>query len=184
MDKPSTGPLVPTSRRRINLKRENRQELLQNRRIEGAAALFLDLEHGRSWAEIAQELGVSVSTLKDITQTPEFDEAYNSLFADIGHDPRYRAAQAAMNDMLPLAIRELKAMLIDANTSPSIRLKAIEMVLKMNSLTLEKPAASEKTELANFLVSNQVVVQNLPPQYQQALQELPSVVDAEAVEVE
>lgn len=178
-----TGALIsdrPDGKRRITLRQSERNLALRSRLIEGAAALFLDLEHPRSWPEIATELGITPGQLSDLVKTPEFDAAYNALFADIGHDPRYKAAQTAMADLLPIALRELKLLISGVTTNQATRLKAIEIVLKMNSLSLEKPAASEKQELAQFLVNNQVVVQNLPPQYAAALQG--TVVEGEIVQ--
>ena len=99
-----------------------------------AAALFLDLKENHTWKRIAEELGLSASQLRDLTKTREFDEAYERLFAELGHDPRYRAAQAKISDMLPLAIEKLADLLVSPSTSPGTRLKAIEKVIQLNGL--------------------------------------------------
>ena len=49
--------------------------------------------------------------LKDMTKTEAFIEAYDQHFAELGHDPRAKSARAALADMLPAAVRQLRSLL-------------------------------------------------------------------------
>lgn len=138
-------------RRKISLTKGDRRALTRQARVEAAVALFLDLETGRTWTEIAAELGISVMALKDLTKTEEFIACYNQHFAELGHDPRLRSSQAALTDMLPEAVKQLKAMLTDAATPAGVRLKAIERVIQLNGMTAQQQQKSDQGELAQFL---------------------------------
>jgi predicted transcriptional regulator len=138
-------------RRKINLTKGDRRALTRQARVEAAVALFLDLETGRTWAEIAQELGISVMALKDLTKTEEFIACYNQHFAEQGHDPRLRSSQAALVDMLPEAIKQLKEMLTNPGTPAGVRLKVIERVIQLNGMTAAQQQKSDQGELAQFL---------------------------------
>lgn len=174
---------LPDGRRKITLRKAERRQLKKQQLAEAAAALFLDLEHERTWADIANELGLSTSKLRDLTKSPEFDSAYNKLFAELGHDPRYKAAQGHISDMLPVAVRELKNLLSSPNTPAGVRLKAIERILLLNGLHEPQEQHSDRQELVKFLVEHRINVEAvglpLPNDYQKALAEYaPEVVDA------
>lgn len=173
-------------RRRIKLSQKERQALQRRERAETAAFLFLDLERSRTYTEIAEELGISVNALKDLTKTPEFDKAYNELQPEIGHDPRFRAARTALMDMLPHAIVELKNMLTNPRTPPSVKLKAIEKVLDLNAVDAPD-VQNERQEIVQFLIDNRVDARSfgitVPPEYMEAFQQNIEVVDAEPVNV-
>ncbi len=175
-------------RRRIKLRAEEREVLQRRQRAEAAAALFLDLEQGRTWAQIAQEIGISPHQLRDVTKSPEFDEAYNQLFGELGHDPRFRAAQGALADMLPLAIRELKKLITSENTAGGVRLRAIIEVLRLNGLAEPQQQQTDRQELAQFLNNHQLDLVTMrvpvPPEYLDAYRNFlsPAVIDGEIVE--
>ena len=174
-------------RRKIKLRQSERQALVRQQRAEAAAALFLDLEVGRTWAEIAQELGLSPNQLRDLTKTEEFDAAYTMLFAELGHDPRFRAAQAAVGDLLPLAVRELKALLTGPRTPAGVKLKAVEKVLALNGLSNSPPPHSDRQELAEFLGRHnlsltQVNNFNVPPEYAERMGSIHEVVEGQVRE--
>ena len=92
---------LPDGRRQIQLRAHERRDIQQQRLFEGAAALFLDLDQKHTWRQIADELGISLSKLKDLTKSEEFEDVYNALLADISHDPRYRATQARSRTCCP-----------------------------------------------------------------------------------
>ncbi|MEM4204287.1 MAG: hypothetical protein QXS54_09495 [Candidatus Methanomethylicaceae archaeon] len=148
-------------RRTIKLTKAERAALKQRELIEKAAALFLDLETVRTWAQIADELGVSISTLNELTKTKEFDEIYNAMFAELGHDPRYRAMQAEMANILPLAVRELKNIIVSTQTPVNSKLKAIELVFRATNFKAESQQESDRNELINFLRENRVNIENM-----------------------
>ncbi len=139
-----------------------------------AAALFLDLKENHTWKRIAEELGLSASQLRDLTKTREFDEAYERLFAELGHDPKYRAAQAKISDMLPLAIEKLADLLVSPSTSPGTRLKAIEKVIQLNGLEGQKQDKSDRQEIIAFLQQNNINLGSMgivvPAEYEEAVE--------------
>ena len=164
---------LPDGRRRITLRRAEREALQRQERAEAVAALFLDLKENHTWKQIAEELGLSASQLRDITKSKEFDEAYERLFAELGHDPRYRAAQAKISDMLPLAIEKLADLLVSPNTSAGTRLKAIEKIIQLNGLEGQKQDKSDRQEIITFLQQNNINLGAMgiavPTEYQEAL---------------
>lgn len=158
--------------RMIKLRKAERSDFLQQRRIEQAVALFLDLEADHSWQEIANQLGISVLGLKDLTKTKAFMETYSRHFVELGHDPRLRATQAAIVDLLPAAVRELREM-VTGPVSPQVKLQAIKEIFRLNGLEKIHDKASDRDELARFLkesgaqitmINNQAI---LPADFQQ-----------------
>lgn len=138
-------------RRNIKLTRDERSIMLRQRLAESAAYLFLDLEKGHTWAEIAEELEITLPQLKSLTKTAEFDAAYNQLYAEIGHDPRYRATIAQITDMLGLATKTIRDILIDESVAGGVRLRAVDMVYEVAGIRAPEGAQSERKALANFL---------------------------------
>jgi len=172
---------LPDGRRRIKLTRQERFAMERRQKAEAAAALFLDLKEERTWASIAEELELSPSQLKDLTKSQEFDEVYNAMYAELGHDPRYRATMAALGDMLPMAVDKLRLLLTSSRTPPGILLKAVEKVMELNAVTKPEHDKSDRTEMINFLMQNNISVENMgiaiPPQYLEAMQAMNEVVD-------
>jgi hypothetical protein len=66
-DMDETNALVPLKKRKISLTKTEREELKLHKQIELAVSLFLDLEQDRTVAQIAQEMDMSVSSLKSDT---------------------------------------------------------------------------------------------------------------------
>ena len=171
-------------RRMIKLRRGEQRELRERALVEGAIALFLDLEGYRTWDQIAEELGVSTSKLRDLTKSDLFDELYNKMFVELGHDPRYLAAQAELSNLLPVALMELKRLLTGEHTPPTTRLKAVENVIRWNQLEIKQQQVSNRRELAEFLdeaQTTQTVNIIVPPEYEKAMAEA-EFVDGEIVE--
>ena len=174
---PPTGVLaedtLPDGRRRIKLTRRERSALVRQQRAEQAAALFLDLSEARTWKSIAEEMGLSAAQLRDLTKSAEFDEAYNQLFAELGHDPRFRAAQAAVSDLLPLSIQTMKDLLLSARTPAGVRLKTAERIIALNGLENPAAAASDRQEMVKFLVEHHISLDGVgvpvPSEYQNAV---------------
>lgn len=184
-------------RRQLSLTRMERYALKRQQLAERAAMLFLDLETRRSWPQMAEELGISVHALKDLVKTREFDEAYNLLFPEIGHDPRFRAARGALSDMVPTAVDKLRQMLDDPATPKSTLLKVIERILELNQVD-NRGQQSDRLELMEFLKGmGGVTIENvniIPAEYAKEFQRISGgkgvviegedVVDAEVVSVE
>ena len=156
-------------RRKIKLRADERTLFNRQQMIERAVILFLDTQADHTWEEIATDLGVSVMALKDLTKTQEFMDAYDSHFAELGHDPRTKGARAALADMLPLAVRQLRSLLTAGDTPASVKIKAIEKIFELNGVGPAKGGAMDRNELMNFfkeanisLTQNNTTV-NLPP---------------------
>ena len=179
-------------RRQLSLTRMERYALKRQQLAERAAMLFLDLETRRSWPQMAEELGISVHALKDLVKTREFDEAYNLLFPEIGHDPRFRAARGALSDLVPTAVLKLQEMLDDPTTPKSTLLKVIERILELNQVD-NRGMQSDRLELMEFLKGmGGVTIENvniIPPEYVKELQRISGpkdevVIDAVVTDVE
>lgn len=167
-------------RRHIKLTIRERQALRRQEQATAAAFFFLDLQQSRTWKEIADEMGLSPHQLRDLTKTEEFDTAYNDLFVELGKDPRYKAAQAALADMVPLAVHELKSLLTSPRTPAGTRLKAIEKIISLNGIENIAPQQSNRQELVTFLIKNDINIESvgitLPEMYQDVIDD---VIDAE-----
>lgn len=155
-------------RRRIKLRAHERDAFERSAMIEKAVALFLDTRSDHSWDQIAQALGISVMALKDLTKSQAFMDKYDEHFAELGHDPRLKGAQAALVDLLPKAVRELSLLLSSGDTPPSVKMKAIEKILELNGIRPNKGGEMDRAELMEFLKSANITInqqQNnyLPP---------------------
>ena len=179
-------------RRQLSLTRMERYALKRQQLAERAAMLFLDLETRRSWPQMAEELGISVHALKDLVKTREFDEAYNLLFPEIGHDPRFRAARGALSDLVPTAVLKLQELLDDPTTPKSTLLKVIERILELNQVD-NRGMQSDRLELMEFLKGmGGVTIENvniIPPEYVKELQRISGpkdevVIDAVVTDIE
>ena len=169
-------------RRRIKLTKSERETLRRKELASTAAFLFLDLDEARTWKQIAEEMELSPHQLRDLTKTEEFDLAYDALFVELGKDPRYKAAQGALADLLPLAMAELKHLLTDGRTPAGTRLKAIDKIMTLNGMANLAPQASDRQELVAFLVKNEINIDAvgvpLPEMYQDHMED---VIEAEVI---
>jgi len=156
-------------KRRMQLTKAERRELKHNRLVEKAVSLFLDIEQPHSWKEMALELGISQPALKDLTKTQEFMDAYSAFYVELGHDPRLKASQAAVADMLPTAINALKTMLSSSATRDTVKLNIIREVIKLNGMGAPETKNNDRQELADFLKGAGVNIENMnvavPPDY-------------------
>src|SRR5512142_655579 len=167
-----SGELV-AERRHINLTQDERAELLERQQMEQAIGLFLDLTADHTWREIADTLGISLSALKRMTQTGEFQRLYDDALATVGHDPRLQAVKSSLGDLLPAARRRLGTIITSGDDRTAMR--AIEKLFTWtgveDGVQNEDPAA-----FANFLQRHGAVLQadvnilnvNIPSQYQDA----------------
>src|SRR5215217_410422 len=90
---PEENAIIPAkkTRRRVQLNTAQREELVRQRQIEQAVSYFLDLEQTRTVKQIAEEMGLSVSALKRLTNDPQFQEVYDQTMIQLGHHPRLQA---------------------------------------------------------------------------------------------
>lgn len=161
--------VLPSGKRALKLRKNERKELQQRQQIETAVALFLDIQEDHTWEEIAEACGLSLIGLKDMTKTEEFMRVYNEHFAELGHDPRLKATQAALTDLLSPAIRAIRNVLTDDNAPASAKMKAAFEIIRLNGLEAIDPKGNDKSELQDFLLNAGVNIENmninLPPEY-------------------
>lgn len=169
--------ITPSGKRRVSLTNDERKQLTVNQLCEAAAALFLDLETHRSWPDIAHELGISPQELKTLTKREEFQVAYNNLFADLGHDPRFQAAKGAIADMLPHAVVTLQDLVIHSR-SDATKLKAAMEIIRLNGLNAPQVDQNDRQELAEFLKKQSIHLTQVniavPPEYLDAYRSIES----------
>jgi hypothetical protein len=165
MHKPTSDALAErrTARgnRRLKLTDGERNALQKNLVLEHIVAMYLDLTRDWTLTQMAEELKITVSQLKDLTRSEEFSNLYNQHFIELGHDPRLKATQAAIVDMLPMAQRELKALLSGPMVPAGVKLKAITEILRLGGVEQPKAAVNDKKELAEFLMKAGVNIENL-----------------------
>ncbi len=109
---------------------------------------------------------MSVNALKDLTKLPDIMDAYNEHFLELGHDPRLKATQAAVVDMLPAAVRQLKSLITDNDTPAGTRLAEIKELFRMVDVKAPK-GQNERYELAEFLKGQNLTLNQIninPPQ--------------------
>jgi len=127
---------------------------------EAAASLFLDLENPRKWSEIAEELNISLDTLKNLTRGELFQKKYDALMAELGHDPRYKAVQAGMADLLPVALRQLDNLI--RMGPPQVKMQAIKFLFETAGVKIKPPDESDdRQKLAEFLQGANITQNNL-----------------------
>ena len=143
-------------RRRLMPTNAEKRVLLRQRKVEHAVALFLDLQHDHSYEEIARELGFTTMALRNMTKAKDFIDCWNEHFVELGHDPRLRATQAALTDLLPMAIREMKQLLVAG--TPSVKFAVIKEVIRLNGIDTPKAPHSDTDELKQFLAQNVINV--------------------------
>jgi hypothetical protein len=170
-------------RRHLSLTQAERGDLVAQRQIEEAVSYFLDLDTDRTVKQIAQEMGLSVSALKRLTQKPEFQAVYDEALMQLGHHPRLQALSANLPELLPLAYNALKGILVGQRVAATAKVQAIKLLFDTvgvgKQVVEEDPAA-----LNNFLKGSGVTVQGdavvnvnlpIPDEYREAFQRLMGV---------
>jgi len=162
-------------KRSIRLTATERNEIQHHQLIERAVALFLDVNEAHSRREIAQELGISAAKLSDLTKSEEFMAIYSQYYSELGHDPRLQAVQIAVSDMLPMATKALKEMLLDEETPSSTKLQVIKEIFKAAGVSAPESKKSDKAEVVEFLKGAGVNIDMsvvLPPKFEEAMKEV------------
>jgi hypothetical protein len=151
--------LTPPTRRKIKLTKADKQEIVEQKQREHAVSLFLDLEQNRTTQQIAEEVGLSLSSLKRLTQTPEFMELYDQTLMDISHHPRMMALQTGIVDLLPASYMAMKR-LLGPNTAHTAQVAAVKLLWETASVgdNLDRGGGEE---LGNYLKSQGVNIENM-----------------------
>jgi hypothetical protein len=114
----------------------------------------------RKWSEVAEELNISLDTLKNLTRGELFQQKYDLLMAELGHDPRYKAVQAGMADLLPVALRQLDGLI--RTGPPQVKMQAIKFLFETAGVKIKPPDESDdRQKLAEFLQGANITQNNL-----------------------
>jgi hypothetical protein len=142
--------VTSNGKRHLKLTKAERAGLIHNEKIEEAVACYLDLESDLSNKEIADRLGISLSSLKRLVLTPEFTRIYEEALAMLGHSPRLMATAQALPDLLPAAFRTLRRLVTSSEVPDAVALKAAERILAINRVGSERNDEDPR-DLAKFL---------------------------------
>ncbi|MCX6064777.1 MAG: hypothetical protein NT121_03355, partial [Chloroflexi bacterium] len=133
--------------------------------------------------QIAQTLGLSLASLKRLTQTEEFRDIYENTLVDIGHSPRLKSTRTSIDEMLPVAARVIRNLLTDPNTPPGVKLKAAQHILEY--APKDGGSGDQVKEFQAFLSAfadkaRETVRVTVPDAYQDAMKQFadPDVIDA------
>lgn len=166
---------LPNGKRAIRLRSDERKEFQEQRQIERAVTLFLDIDTSHTWKEISEELGISMVKLKELTKSKEFMEVYDSHFADLGSDPRVKTARAQLADLLGDAVKTLKELMHNKD-APTVRLNAAKEVIRLSGINEMEKGISDKGELAEFLKKANLTVGEInlnmcPPDFSKSIEQ-------------
>lgn len=172
--------ITPRKPRKIQLTRDDKEELLRRQHIEEAVSYFLDLTQDRTLKQIADGMNMSVSTLKRLTQDPYFQEVYDATLMQLGHHPRLQALNSQLPDLIPTAYQALRRLLSPgtAHTAQVAAVKLLFDTLKVSEMLRE----DNPEELSNFMASKGVIIQQnntqinvnlpIPEEYKDAFRRL------------
>ena len=178
--------------RKLQLNKEDRAALAKRRQIEQAVSYFLDLEQSRTLKQIADEMELSVSALKRLTNDPQFQEVYDEVMMQLGHHPRLQALNTQLPDLIPLGYQALKR-LLSPGTAHTAQVSAVKLLF--DTLRIGDQVREEDPQaLENFMRGKGVIVQNnvmnvnlpIPEEYRQAFSKWRGngeIVDVKATDV-
>jgi hypothetical protein len=178
--------------RKQQLSKEDRTALAKRRQIEQAVSYFLDLEQSRTLKQIADEMEISVSALKRLTNDPQFQEVYDEVMMNLGHHPRLQALNTQLPDLIPLGYQALKR-LLSPGTAHTAQVSAVKLLF--DTLRIGDQVREEDPQaLENYMRGKGVVIQNnvmnvnlpIPEEYRQAFSKWMGngeVVDVKATDV-
>lgn len=176
--------VLTTRKRAIGLKKKERLALQRRKQIEEAIAYFLDIETHLTWQQIADKMGISYQTLVAISKTPEFNDIYAQHYIQIGHDPRLVATQAAIVDLLPVALGELRKILTGDDISPTAKLGAIKEIIRVSGIESRQTASTDRNELTQFLTQAGVNIEQLNVSVPRAIMDPQEQIHNRAVKTE
>jgi len=144
----------------------------------------LDLEHGMKRQQVADSFFLTPRQLHYLMISDDFKERYAAAFIEVRGDPIISAVQQGIvEDLLPIAYRQLQAALTEAPWS--VRLNAVDKVMKMAGVQNVRPLANDRDEAARFLASHNITVTvepTIPKEYKDAVNAL-EIVEGEVKEL-
>jgi DNA-binding CsgD family transcriptional regulator len=170
-----------SGRRRLALTAQERERFQEQELIERAVSYYLDIYDKHSTQDIADALGISVHSLRNLIRSEEFEKVYSRHYVELGHDPRLQATRNAMVDLLGDSMEALKDVL--ARGTGSAKVQAIKMVWDYVGIKKPDVPDSDRKEAIEFLKEAGIKVENvnvnLPPEYAQAIDGYDNAVDGE-----
>jgi hypothetical protein len=171
-------------RRRLQLNASERREIQQSRQIDEIILMMLDFENSWTYAEMAEELGISVASMKNLTRTEEFEKRYAEYYYDLGRDPRVKLTQARVAELLPTALLQLRKGLEDPDVPWTAKTKLIQEVFELSGIKKPESVQNDRKELEQFLLEKRNesggqdnVTINIPTTYLDRLNEYRNEVD-------
>jgi len=148
------GPLsertTADGRRRLKLNQDEREAFLTSTQIDRIVHMVLNIEEDYTYAQMAEELSVSVPQLKNLMRTPEFQDRYNEYFMELGKDPRVRLTQAKIAELLPKAFMTMKKGLEDPEAPWTAKVKIVEKILELSGIERPQTLQNDRKEFEQF----------------------------------
>jgi hypothetical protein len=153
-----TGPLAERTtedgRRRLKLNSDEREDLRESLMIDRLVHMILTLdEDSMTYAEMAEELDITVAQLKNLTRTEEFQERYNQHFLQLGQDPRVEVTQSKIVELLPMVFLQMQEGLENPNVPWTAKWNIMEKVLELAGIDKPEMAQNERKEIEEFLLN-------------------------------
>ena len=193
------GPLAKRKdalgRRQLTLTKDERKELQESRLIDRLVLLYLDLDRKYTQDEIAEKLEITRGQLNNLIRTKEFEDRWNEHFIELGRDPRIKATQASIAELLPAAFSTLKEAVEEGDVPWTVRIKAVEKIFELAGIERPQTVDSNRKEFEEFMKKKQDeagkaenIVISIPSAYAESLQKYQKVnediIEGEAREVD
>lgn len=141
-------------RRRLKLNSEERAELRDALLIDRLVLMILTLdETSLSYEEMAEELGITIAQLKNLTRTEAFQERYNQHFMQLGQDPRVEVTQSRIVELLPQVFLQMEEGLRNPDVPWTAKWNIMEKVLELAGIDKPNLVDNERKEIEEFLLN-------------------------------
>jgi len=150
------GPLAKRKtadgHRRLRLNKQEKTDMIEQRRMETLVAMILTTEDDApTYREIAEELDMSVASMKNLMRTKEFQDVYNDYFIQLGHDPRIQFIQSRIVELLPYVFTQMKTAVTTQETPWTARWQIMQKVLELSGIEKPTNVENDRKEIESFL---------------------------------
>ena len=188
----TTGPLADRKdsrgRRRLSLNDQERQEMQKSLMLDRLVLMYLDIERKWTSPEMAEELGITVPQLHNLTRTQGFEERWNEHFLELGRDPRIRVTQARIPELLPAAFLTMQKALLDDDVPWTARTRMVEKVLELAGIEKPKAIYSDRKEYEEYMKERgqENVVISIPAQFAKTMRQYKGedIIEGEVTEID
>ena len=175
-------PLITVTK--VMMDTEDTKSIYFNRIIDRV----LSIEQGVTRSQIAKDLGISPSLLTRMMNSDEFKELYSAKFIELRSDPNIDVSrQYIVQDLLPLAMHQLRRELTENDIPWTVRQKARQDVFKLAGLGASEYQRDDRAEALKFLEDHDVTIDvhakkksiEVPEEYRAAVKEMIPSIEAE-----